>query len=74
MHPPIIFSPLLILPTVGTFWSQQYAKAAVAAPLRQHWLDRCGGPVRPVIGEIPAVDLRTSPGQDPVRETHVGLL
>jgi hypothetical protein len=59
---------------VDDFWSQQHAKAAVAAPLRRHRPDRWGRPVRPVAGRIPAVDLRTSPGQDPIRETHVGLL
>jgi hypothetical protein len=59
---------------VGTFWSQQHAKVAVAAPLHRHRSDRWGRPVRLVAGRFPAVDLRTSPGQDHAKETHVGLL
>jgi hypothetical protein len=53
--------------------ANKHAKEAVVAPLRRHRSDWCGGPVRPVAGEIPAVNPRMSPGQDPVGAAHVGL-
>jgi hypothetical protein len=52
---------------VDTFWSQRRLCVDTG---------QTGGVDRSDIcrREIPAVDLRTSPGQDPVGETHVGLL